>query len=333
MRDTKYNSLDKVKKQIDDILYGELCGCRYAIYVHYSADNGGALFSHRIKDNRVQLSINIQTVMTFVERNDWELKTSICFCAWYVAGYIEKLMEWEQKEELNTYCAGVTFSEVLYVCFSNKKVKVFVPYICEKLGRCIKKMSVLDALCEANTLLRIKTLLFQELSQDERAIMERVLDERMVYLNAPEVIYVGLKTPSLSVKEVVRNIRIIGKTNTKISIPILPKKDDKKLIHNLVEVYEIKQDMFWIELLAHILMCSPNNTQYIVNSEVLNKIYESIEKYESRLIDDIKTYELSKDKICTDNLTIMLKYIERSKRLLLKAEFVRRSKRTIHINY
>ncbi len=333
MRDTKYNSLDKVKKQIDDILSSELCGCRYAIYAHYNADNGCTLFSYRKKENSVHLSINIQTVKSFIEHNDWNAKTSVYFCAWYVAGYIKTLAEWEQKKGLNTYCDGVAFCEVLYACFSNKKIKVFAPYICEKLSRCIKKMCVLDVFCEANTLLRVKALFAQELLQNERTIIERVFDERMLYLKAPEVIYVGFKTPSLSVKEVVRNIRLISKKNTELNIPRLPKKDDENLIHNIIEAYKTNQDMFWIELLAHMVVCSSNNTKYIDDCEVLIKMYDFIERYEECLIDDMKTYELSKNKIMIDNLTVMLKYIECGKRLLSKAGFVRKNRRTIHTNY
>lgn len=333
MRDTKYHSLDKVKKQIDDILSSELCGCRYAIYAHYNADSRCTLFSYRKKENSVHLFINIQTVKSFIEHNDWNAKTSVYFCAWYVAGYIKTLAEWEQKKDLNTYCDGVVFYEVLYACFSNKKNKVFAPYICEKRNRCIKKMCVLDVLCEANTLLRVKALFAQELLQNERIIIERVFDERMLYLKAPEIVYVGFKTPSLSLKEVTRNIRLIGKINTELNIPRLPKKDDENLIQNLIEVYKTNQDMFWIELLAHMVVCSPNNAKYIDDCEVLSKMYDFIERYEERLIDDMKTYELSKNKIMIDNLTVMLKYIERGRRLLSKAGFVRKNKRTIHTNY
>lgn len=333
MRDTKYNSLDKVKKQIDDILSSELCGCRYAIYAHYNANSECTLFSYRIKDSNVHLYINIQIVMLFTEHNDWDAKASVCFCAWYIVGYIKTLAEWEQKKEFHTYCDGVIFSELLYSCFSNKRIKVFVPYICDRLRRSIKKMRVLDVLCEANSLLRIKALFAQELLQDECDRIEKILDECMAYLNSPEVVYVGLKTPSLSIKEVIRNIRVIGKKNVGLNVPVLPKRDDKSLVNNLIEAYEIKKDMFWIELLAHILVCSPNSIRSIDDSEVLNMIYESIEQYENRLIEDMKIYELSDDSIIIDNLTVTLKYIERSKRLLLKARFVRKSKRTIHINY
>lgn len=333
MRDTKYNSLDKVKKQIDDILSSELRECRYAIYAHYNAEKGNALFAYRKKENRVHLSINIQTVMSFIEHNDWNAKISIYFCAWYVAGYIKTLVEWEQKKNLNTYCDGILFCEVLYACFCEKKIKVYVPYICEKLSWCIKKMCVLDVFCEVNTLLRVKALFTQELLQNERAIIEYVSDERMLYLKAPEVIYVGFKMPSLSLKEVMRNIRVIGKVNTELDIPMLPKRDDENLIHTLIKIYKANQNMFWIELLAHIVVCSPNNSRYIDECEVLNKIYDYIERYEECLIDNMKSYELSKNKIMIDNLAVMLKYIERGKRLLSKAGFVRKNRRTIHTNY
>ena len=333
MRDTKYN-LDKVKKQIDDILSNELRGCRYSLYVHYNADNERNLFSYRIKENSIQLFVNIQTVMSFMELNDWEVKISIYFCAWYVAGYINTLAEWEQSKELNTYCAGVVFCEVVYACVSNKKIKVFVPYICEKLNQCIKNMRVLDVSCETSTLLRIKALFAQKLLQNERTIIDYIVDERLLYLKTPEVIYVGLKTPSLSVKEVVSNIRAIGNINTELSsIPRLPKRDDKNLIHNLTEIYEISQDMFWIEVLVRMVICSPSSVKHIIDKEVLNIMYKSIEQYEDHLIDNMKIYGLSKNKVITDNLTIMLKYIERGKRLLLKSGFTRKSKQTVHINY
>ena len=309
MRDTKYNSIDKVKKQIDDILSSELRGCRYAIYAHYYAEKRNALFAYRKKGGSVHLWINIQTIKSFIEHNDWNAKISINFCAWYVAGYIKTLAEWEQKKDLNTYCDGILLYEVLYACFCEKRIKVFVPYICEKLRLCIKRMCVLDVFCEVNTLLRVKALFTQELLQDERANIEYVSNERMLYLKAPEVIYVGFKMPSLSLKEVMSNIRLVGKINTELDIPMLPKRDDENLIHNLIEIYKTNQNMFWIELLAHMVVCSPNNSRYIDECEVLNKIYDYIERYEECLIDNIKSYELSKNKIIMNNLVVMLKYI------------------------
>ena len=333
MRDRKYNSLDKVKKQIDDILSSELCECRYAIYAHYNAGNGDVLFSYRKMENSVHLSINIQTIKSFIEYNNWNAKISIYFCAWYVAGYIKTLVEWEQKRDLNTYCDGIIFYEVLHAYFSKKKIKVYAPYICDKLSRCVKKMRVVDVFCEANTLLRIKAMFVQELLQNERTIIERVLDERMLYLKAPEVIYVGFKTPSLSLKEVMRNIRFIGKINTELNLPRLPKKNDEKLIHNLIEEYKTTRNLFWIELLAHMVVCSPNSSKYIDECEVLIKIYDFIERYEVCLIDDIKTYELLKNKIMKDNFIVILKYIERGKRLFIKDGYVKKNRRTIHTNY
>lgn len=333
MRDTKYNSLDKVKKQIDYILSSELCGCRCAIYAHYYADNRFALFSYRIKGNNIHLSINIQTVLSFIEHNDWNKKVSLCFCAWYVSGYIRTLVEWEQKKDLKTYCDGVIFCEAIYDCFSNRKITVYVPYICEILGHCIKKMCVIDVLSEANALLRIKSLFVEELLQKERSIIDYVFDERMLYLKAPEVIYIGFKTPSLSVSEVITKIRVICEKNTELDLPNLPKRNDKSLIHNLIEFYKKNQDMFWIELLAHMVVCSPDNAKYIDDYEISNKMHAYIEQYEECLADDIKTYEYSKNKILMDNLSVMLKYIERGKRLLSKTGFIRKNRRTIHINY
>lgn len=333
MRETKYNSLNKVKKQIDNILSSELYGCRYAIYAHYYAEKRNALFAYRKEGDRVHLWINIYTIKSFIEQNDWNAKISITFCAWYVAGYIKTLAEWEQKKDLNTYCDGILFCEVLYACFCKKKINVFVPYICEKLRWCIKKMCVLDVFCEVNTLLRVKALFTQELLQDECANIKYVFDERMLYLKAPEVIYVGYKMPALSLKEVMRNIRLIGKINTELDIPMLPKRDDKNLVHNLIEIYKTNQNMFWIELLAHMVVCSPKNARYINECEVLKKIYDYIEQYEECLIDNMKSYELSENKIMIDNLAIMLKYIERGRGLLSKSGVVRKNRRTIHINY
>lgn len=333
MRDTNYNSLDKVKKQIDDILSSELCGCRYVIYAHYNANNEYTLFSYRVKDESVYLYINIQTVKRFVEHNDWNEKASLYFCAWYVVGYVKALTEWEREKDLHTYCDGVIFSEVLYSCFCNKKIKVFAPYICATLKRCIKKNRVLDVFCEVNVLLRIKALFAQELLQDVRLRIERNLDEWMAYLNAPEVVYVGIKTPSLSIKEVIRNIRVLGKKNVKLNVPLFPKRDDKSLVINLIEAYEVKKDEFWIDLLTRMLICSPTSIKHIANGEILNKICESIEQYESCLIDDMKIYEMSENSIIIDNLNVMLRYIEYSRRLLLKAGIDKKSTRTIHINY
>lgn len=333
MRYTKYNSLEKVKKQIDNILSSELCGCRYAVYAYYHADNGLALFSYRIKGNNIHLSINILTVLSFIEHSTLNEKESLCFCAWYISGYIRKLVGWEQEKDLKTYCDGVVFCEAIYGCFSNRKITVHVPYISEILGYCIKKMCVIDVLCEANTLLRIKALFVEELSQKERAIIDNVFEERMLYLKAPEVIYIGFKTPSLSVNEVITKIRVVCEKNTVFDLPQLPKRNDKSLIYNLIELYKKNQDMFWVELLTHVILCSPNNAKYIDDYEILNKMYTYIEQYEECLADDIKTYEYSKNRIMMDNLTIMLKYIECGKRLLLKNGFMRKNRRTIHINY
>jgi len=332
MRDKKFDSLNKVKEKIDDILFGELSGCRYNIFAHYNANNECTLFSYYKKGNSIHLYINIQLIKRFIEHNDWNANTSLYFCAWYVAGYIKTLIQWEQRKVLNTYCDGVIFFEVLYACCSKKRIKVFSPYICEKLGQCIKKMYVIDVYCEANTLLRVKALRSQELLQSERTNIDCIFDERMLYLKAPEVIYVGYKTPSLSVKGVLKKLRIIGKINTELNVPRLPKNEDAKLIQNLIGIYKTSQNTFWIELLAHLVLCSPNSTKHIDDSEVLIQIYDFIGRYEETLTEDIKTYVLSKNKIMIDNLTVMLRYIERSKRLLSKAGLKRKKKCAIHIN-
>jgi hypothetical protein len=334
MFEPKKCSLENLKMSLDVILSRELDDCKMAVYSHYSAGNKPTLFTDIVKGSEIHIYINLQTISSFIEKNEWEYIKSIWFCAWFISNYINLLVDFRDKRAVQSFCDGCIFCNVIDHCTSHKKVDIYAPYICDRIGKPAKRMQIIDVLCDVNTLLKAKVLLGNELPEADKNDMDMILNERMLYLKSPEIIYLGAKSPCLTLKEVIREIRTMGRRRAAggYELPYLPRKNDKQIVDNLIESYGKNQEQFWIELLLRMMLCAPGIMKYIEKKEVLTTLYELIEKQEEALAADCDAYAASDSRYLTDNFHVALKYVRRGKKLLAKAGITEIHQKTIHMN-
>lgn len=330
----KKYSLEKIKNDIDIILSNELKECPYEIFVNYCSSNKHYLFTYKVNENKIHLKVNVQTIVLLLRTGIMDSKLTLYFCAWYMANYINMVDILKCRKQLDSYCAGILYYEALFDWCCGKHKFVYVPMICEKIGGFAKKMYVMDVRCEVDTLLKFSAFFACALSVEQRKEIDWLIKERMLYLERPEVVYKRNGIASLSIKEVLTKIRLMKKWRKQIGVtlPQLPRKNDEDLVLELICKYRNDGDLFWLELLMRMVLCSPYTIKKIADKEILQGLFELIEKYEDDMVGNINLYETSSNKILIDDLCVILKFVQCSESVFDLAHEQRKKKRAIYIN-
>lgn len=330
----KKYSLEKIKNDIDIILSNELKECPYEIFVNYCSSNKHYLFTYKVNENKIHLKVNVQTIILLLSTETMDSKLTLYFCAWYMANYINMMDTSKCRKRIDSYCAGILYYEALFDRCCGKYKYVYAPMICEKIGGFAKKMYVMDVRCEVDTLLKISAFFVCTLSDEQRKEIDLLIKERMLYLERPEIVYKRKGIVSLSIKEVLTKIRLMKKWRKElgVTLPQLPRRNDEDLVLELICEYRNSGNLFWLELLMRMVLCSPYTIRKIADEEILQKLFELIEKYEDDIVANINLYETSLNEILIDDLCVILKFVQCSGIVFDLADKQRKKKRAIYIN-
>lgn len=330
-------SAGELKGILTELLTEELAFCSYKIDASFEAINSKSLFRIRFHKNLVRIWINMDTVSKLLRQSEILYMVGLHYCTFFISNYIMCVKDaFDRMPE--SYCDGLIIFNAIYDYNCGKNLRICAPLMCEAQpnGKC--RLRPLEMKCDIDALMRIRIQFQAKLSAEQKNILDKKIDERMLYLGLPEAAYENLLLPRYALYGSIAEISQICEKCTDIlsDYKILDGLRDIRnvnlTVEDLISIYKKTNHSFYIEMLLRIV-CGMRK-RYCADdfAEIKEALLSHVDKYRNNSVDYCTQINNFTSKILNDNLLMILKLVNKMNRFIENEERLTKSG-TVHSIY
>lgn len=283
---------EAIKSIFDELLKEELRGSHYQVEASYVMARAPFVMEFAVRGKSVRMRINLRIFRELQRVCGMPQVWMAYYQVFYIANYVKALDAAKcevadagvqdalpvNMEGVATYAEGLARMEAYLYGESGEKRKAFSLLLSELGKRRIRSLGVLEILSETNALIRSKALLYERLTAEQRQWIEGLVEERMLYLGLPEVVYGRNGRRRAAVRKLLIDLQSMPESRKALA-ERKSVKDGERIREILKRAGDGEGKEFWLELLMRLCACSPRVYAAMTDEGMRGEICERAEAY------------------------------------------------------
>ena len=302
---------EAIKSIFDELLKEELRGSHYQVEASYVMARAPFVMEFAVRGKSVRMRINLRIFRELQRVCGMPQVWMAYYQVFYIANYMKALGAARCKvvlgesesdagqqdaakcevadagvqealpvnmEGVATYAEGLARMEAYLYGESGEKRKAFSLLLSELGKRRIRSLGVLEILSETNALIRSKALLYERLTAEQRQWIEGLVEERMLYLGLPEVVYGRNGRRRAAVRKLLIDLQDMAESRKALT-ERKSVKDGERIREILKRAGDGEGKEFWLELLMRLCACSPGVYAALTDEGMRDEICDRAEAY------------------------------------------------------
>lgn len=328
MKRSKHYSPQELKVMLDNLLSKAFLDCKCRIDAVYGFSKKRYLFSIRVDGKKIILNINIKAIETLLDVSALQSNIVVCYCTKYIANFVNHVIA---KAGCNTdnFLNGLVWESVLYICNCKTTVEIYSPLLSDVYKYRPNRQDALDMLVDVNTLIQMKLQFAGQLLEDEKSLLDELIEKRMLFLQMPELAIGRRGKSELAIYTALQTEKTLAISEESPFYEIQISDDDlwvKELIHK----YKTTNDPFLLEILLRVVCFSPKVKSLITDDEMIWDIYRCANLYQENASEYYKKSQQYSSMMIDRNLKLIFEFLKRVNDLQIGSVNRERS-RTLHI--
>lgn len=218
---SKFNSSYNLKKYCAEYLSKELSSSGFDIILGFESRNDFRTCTISFEKNHVDLCVNLNAMKKAIKAKEISMKIKMDFAVSFIANYIKYVADAKRKLP-RTYFEGLAQLNAIDVYSSGKVMSVYSPLSSTGAKR-MKHMYAINVLVAILCLNKIRIFQQTELTEEEKDVIEKMVDELLAFSDVPEIEYSDSVLPKYALLGVISRIEKLPLTSidTVQDFPIL----------------------------------------------------------------------------------------------------------------
>lgn len=264
-------TINNLKRVCDLIFWENLANSAVRVDISYMMSKDRFLFETRYKNDCIYIKMNVYPMRKLLEGQILSQQFLFNYYVSFVAEYVH-FFELEKDTVPKDYINGLAAINAQDSKATGKKHWVYASVVNFMLDCTRKFYRPIDYLCEVNAILKTKAKVGQQVSDDEKKWIDKILDYIIEYVDFPECVQLPKVGAMLTVRYVLKEIKIIESIS------------DEILVNYLIEQYNDKNNQFALGLLMRLISITHMYYELILEHDLVNAICNCACEYQKKLV-------------------------------------------------